>query len=246
MIEWSQVTRTSRTPLDRSAIADLLMQVPLFAALEQADGESLAGLLSARRFSSGQPIFLQGDPGEEMYLVLEGKVRISFESLSGRDITLAILGEGNFFGDMALLDGQPRSASVYAESACQMLVLRRVDFHSFLENSPAAAKSLLAFLSLRLRKSNDKLQDLALKTVRQRLAAILIELAAKEGEEESDGRIVLAKTVNHRILAGLLGTSRETISRMAAELRELNLVEQRGRRIVVLDVNGLREVVEDG
>lgn len=239
------MSRSSRASLDRQTIAGLLEKVPLFGALEPGDRERLAELLHSRRFATGQPIFLQDDPGEEMYLVVEGKIRISFESMGGREVTLAILGEGSFFGDMALLDGHPRSASAYAETSCLALVLRRVDFHNFLEGSPAAARSLLAFLSMRLRKSNDKIQDLALLTVRQRLAAVLLDLAVKDSEALPEGGVLLAKTVNHRVLAGLLGTSRETVSRMAAELREQGLVEQRGRRIRVIDLDLLRQVVED-
>lgn len=233
-----------RIPLEPKAIAERLLEVPLFSVLEDEQREELAACLRSRRFGAGQPIFLQGDPGDEMYLVLEGRIRIAAESSSGREVTLAMMRDGGFFGDMALLDGQPRSASAYAESACHTLMLRRIDFHSYLDTSPATAKHLLAFLSQRLREANDKIQDLALLTVRQRLAAVLIDLALKDGEEHPNG-LMLGKSVNHRVLAGLLGTSRETVSRMAAELRELDLIEQHGRRVLVKNIDGLRALLED-
>ena len=236
--------RSKQASLDPDAIATKLEEVPLFSALDRESLEQLSHLLHPRRFASGQPVFLQGDPGDEMFLLLEGRIRISCESLSGREVTLAMMADGGFFGDMALLDGEPRSASAYAENACSALVLRRTEFYEFLDGSPQSARQLLAFLSRRLREANDKIQDLALLTVRQRLAAVLVDLALKDGEEHTNG-IMLAKTVNHRVLAGLLGTSRETVSRMAAELREAGLIEQHGRRVLVKNIDGLRLLLED-
>jgi CRP-like cAMP-binding protein len=198
----------------------------------------------SRRILKGQPVFLQGDPGDEMYLLLEGRIRICTESLSGREITLDLLKGGDFFGEMALLDGEPRSATAVAELAGQLLVLRRSDFQSFLKACPNAAVSLLAFLSRRLRTANDRIQDLALLTVRQRLAAMLVDLAFKDGEPLADG-VMLGQGVSHKALSGLLGTSRETVSRMCAELKELGLIEQQGRRLLIRHVDGLRDIFAD-
>lgn len=236
--------KRQKEQLDPKDIAIKLEEVPLFSALTSEMREELAKLLHPRRFSSGQPVFLQGDPGDEMFLVLEGRVRVSCESMSGREVTLAMMKDGGFFGDMAMLDGEPRSASVYAETGCKALVLRRTEFYDFLDRSPESARNLLAFLSKRLREANDKIQDLALLTVRQRLAAVLVDLALKDGEEHENG-IMLAKSVNHRVLAGLLGASRETVSRMAAEFREGDLIEQHGRRVLVKDLDGLRAMLEE-
>lgn len=228
---------------DPTALADELGGVPLFSVLEQKHLCELTRRFRPRHFGAGQPVFLQGDPGEEMYLVLDGRIRISCESTSGKEVTLATFTGGAFFGEMALLDGMPRSASAYAETRCEALLLRRTDFMDFLDRSPASARKLLAFLSRRLREANDKIQDLALLTVRQRLAAVLADLALREGEPEGTG-ILLGKSINHRVLAAMLGTSRESVSRMAAELRERGLIEQRGRRVLVKDVEGLRAEVE--
>jgi CRP/FNR family cyclic AMP-dependent transcriptional regulator len=221
-----------------------LVSVPLFAVLDVGERRMLADRLIPRRVAKSQPIFLQGDPGDEMYVVLEGRVRICCESLSGREITLALLKDGGFFGDMALLDGEPRSATAIAETAGQLLVLRRQDFQAFLQSCPNAALALLDFLSRRLRVANEKIQDLALLTVRQRLAAMLVELAFKEGEPVPGG-ILLSPAVSHKVLSGLLGTSRETVSRMCAELKEQGLVEQQGRRLMVCRLEGLREIFAD-
>ena len=222
-------------------IEERLTRIPLFAVLDETERRSLADRLMPRRILKGQPVFLQGDPGDEMYLLLEGRVRICSESLSGREITLDLIKDGGFFGEMALLDGEPRSATAMAEANGQLLVLRRAEFQSFLNGCPNAAVALLAFLSRRLRAANDKIQDLALLTVRERLAAMLVDMAFREGEPVRGG-VMLAQGVTHKALSGLLGTSRETVSRMCAELKDQGLIEQQGRRLLVCQMDGLREI----
>lgn len=223
-----------------------LLEIPLFEVLNEAQREVLAEKLMSRRMLKGQPVFLQGDPGDEMYLLLEGRIRICCESLSGREITLCFLKDGGFFGEMALLDGEPRSATAFAETPGHLLVLRRSDFQKFLTEVPEAGISLLAFLSGRLRQANMKIQDLALLTVRERLAALLLDLAEREGEPRvGEPGVLLAKSVSHKALSGLLGTSRETVSRMCSELKDSGLIAQNGRQIVVLDLDGLRTIFAD-
>lgn len=223
-----------------------LLEIPLFAVLNEAEREALASKLQSRRVVKNQTIFLQGDPGDEMFLVLEGRIKICCESLSGREITLTILNDGGFFGEMALLDGETRSATALAESKGQLLVLRRADFQKFLKEVPNSSISLLAFLSRRLRRANDKIQDMALLTVRERLAAVLSDIAEKEGEPDPEGPgTLLPKSVSHKALSGLLGTSRETVSRMCSDLKEQDLISQRGRRLIVLDLESLREIFSD-
>ncbi len=262
---------TNRGGAERAA---QLRQVPLFSDLSESMLERLAEHLLPRRLVRNQPIFLQGDIGDEMFLLLEGQVRIACESRSGREVTLAMLSAGSFFGEMALLDREPRSASAVSESQGRVLVLRREAFQRFLEEAPGAALSLLAFLSRRLRQANNKIQDLALLTVGQRLAALLCELAqekvhpaAEQGLASAGGRspsvdlvaeasagsgpppgpepVLLGSSVNHRALAGLLGTSRETVSRLLADLKARGLVLQQGRRLLVCDLPGLQALVAD-
>lgn len=231
--------------LSGEAIEARLSHIPLFAVLDDSERRLLAQTLIPRRILKGQPVFLQGDPGDEMYLLLEGRVRIVCESLTGREITLDILNDGGFFGEMALLDGEPRSATAWADTSGQLLLLRRSDFQTFLQRTPQAATALLAFLSRRLRVANDKIQDLALLTVRQRLAATLVDLAFREGEGLCEGGVMLSGGISHKTLSGLLGTSRETVSRMCAELKDEGLIEQRGRRLVVRHVEGLRAIFSE-
>lgn len=223
-----------------------LVEIPLLAVLSESERAVLAEKLMSRRMLKGQHVFLQGDPGDEMYLLLEGRIRICCESLSGREITLCFMDDGGFFGEMALLDGETRSATAFAETNGMLLVLRRSDFQSFLQEVPSAGISLLAFLSARLRVANTKIQDLALLTVRERLAALLLDMAEREGEPLPQAAgVLLPKTVSHKALSGLLGTSRETVSRMCSDLKDLGLVAQQGRQILVLELEGLRTIVTD-
>lgn len=229
--------------IDPDRLSEHLGRFPLLAALDETDRQRLAGRLQQRTVRARQPIFLQGENGHELFLLLSGAVRIVAEGAEGREITLALLTDGNFFGDMALLDGHPRSASAVALEDCDILVLRQSDLFEVLERSPASVRRLLAFLSERLRRANERIHDLSLLTVRQRLAGVLRDLAMREGEPAQDG-ILLPPPINHRVLAETLSTSRETVSRELAELRARGLVAQDGRRIRVLDAEGLRMLIE--
>jgi CRP/FNR family transcriptional regulator, cyclic AMP receptor protein len=235
-----------RMPLNLEERTSRLLEIPLFAVLTADEREALAGKLQSRRMRKNQAVFLQDDPGDEMYLLLQGRIKICCESLSGREITLCFLNDGGFFGEMALLDGDLRSATAFAETDGQLLVLRRSDFQTFLTEVPNAAVSLLAFISGRLRRANQTIQDLALLTVRERLAAVLLDFAEREGEPlPQQTGVLLPKAVSHKALAGLLATSRETISRMCSDFREQELIAQRGRQLVIINIEGLRRILSD-
>lgn len=229
--------------IDPDRLSELLGRFPLLAALDEADRQRVASRLQQRTVRARQPVFLQGEVGHELFLLLSGAVRIVAEGAEGREITLALLTDGNFFGDMALLDGHPRSASAIALEDCDILVLRQSELFEVLERSPASVRRLLAFLSERLRRANERIHDLSLLTVRQRLAGVLRDVALREGEPAEDG-ILLPSSINHRVLAETLSTSRETVSREIAELRARGLVAQNGRRIRVLDAEGLKALIE--
>lgn len=227
---------------DAEHLAWRLHEIPLFANLDEDERLDLAGRITFRRYLARQPLFQQGEPGEELFLLLGGSVRIVAQAPGDREVNLAVLSEGAFFGDMALLDGKPRSASVHAVSDCDVAVLRRSDFLEFLDSHPAVSRRLLAFLSQRLRRADGHIRDLSIMTVRQRLAGVLRELALRTGEVGSHG-VLLPREINHRVLAEMLNTNRETVTREAAILRHRRLVDQEGRRIRVLDPDGLSEVV---
>lgn len=220
-----------------------LRRVPWLAEIPEEFLSEVARTLVIRRFRPEQTFFWQGDPGQEMYFLQEGSVAITSHGSGGREVTLARYGPGAFFGDMAILDGLPRSATACAETNGLALVLRAADFQAVLARYPACSHTLLRFLSQRLREANERIQSLALLSVRQRLAAQLVQLALREGESHSRG-VLLPTHVNHRSLSAWLGASRESITRMMSELRSADLVEAEGRRMIIRDVERLRREIE--
>lgn len=234
---------THRELLAPGDLAALLAGIPLFGALDQADLAELAARFQRRSVPAGRTLFFQGDRGAELFLLMSGSVRIVLAHPAGRDVTLALLSAGEFFGDMALLDGHPRSASAITVEACEVLVLHQADFYAVLDRSPGSVRRLLAFLSERLRRANERLQDVSLLTLRQRLAGLLRELALRHGESTEVG-VLLPREINHRFLAETLSTSRESVTRDLAEFRRHGLVAQEGRRIRILNAEGLKRVLE--
>jgi len=226
-----------------SELLAALQRVPWLAEIPEDVLNEVARTLVVRRFRPEQTFFWQGDPGLEMYFLLEGSVAITSHGSAGREVTLARYGPGAFFGDMAILDGLPRSATACAETAGLALILRSADFNGVLAQHPECALKLLRFLSQRLREANERIQSLALLSVRQRLAAQLVQLAIREGESHDRG-LLLPAHVNHRSLSAWLGASRESITRMMAELRSADLVEAAGRRMIIRDVERLRREIE--
>lgn len=209
----------------------------MLAGLDDEERSVLVSRLHRRTLAPGEYAFRQGDPGEDLFLVADGSVQIK-AAVEGREVTLAVLAAGAFFGEMALLDGHPRSASAMAIGECRLLALSRADFLEVVGRSPASMRHLLAFLSERLRRVNERLGDTSRLTIRRRLAALLWEAASAS--------LLLPPDVTHRSLAERLGASRETVTRENRVLRDLGLVRQEGRRIRVLDLEALRVLAFEG
>lgn len=217
-----------------------LRKVPLLAVLSEAALERLANECNQKYFAPEEAIFLQGEPGNELFLVVKGAIRIALETLGGREVTVAIRREGSFVGEMALLDGHPRSASGYALNDCECLVLHKRSFDLLLDTEPQAARTLLLTLCQRLRQSSDRLEEVAVCTVRQRLASILAKLAMEEGDPDGTG-VLLKSVVNYKMLTGLMCANRESVSRAASELVDEGLIERKGRRFRIINVDELRQ-----
>jgi len=224
-----------------------LEQLNLFPLLEGLKKEDLVLLLDKleyRPVPARDVVFSQGDQGEELFLLLSGTIRIVLLHEGGTDLTLAWLSRGEFFGEMCLLDRKPRSASAIAAEDCELLVLSRSAFFEFLATSPGSVSRLLALLSCRLRQANDSLENVSFLTVRRRLAGLLWELADRRGESDDRPGLILPRDVKHQVLAESLSTSRENVSRELARLQSRGLVAQEGRRIRVLQVEGLKALFE--
>jgi CRP/FNR family cyclic AMP-dependent transcriptional regulator len=203
--------------------------VPLFHQLNEAELERVARAAREKSYPKHSVILFEDDPGDALYIVLRGQVKVVLVGEEGREVILSILKEGDFFGEMALIDDQPRSAHVIATEESHLIVLRRDDFRQCLEESPRIALGLLQALSRRLRRADDKIGGLVLLDVNGRVARLLLEMA-----DEHDGQHIPRK-VTHHTIAQMIGSSRETVSRTMREFADQGLVEVSRQSIALKD-----------
>jgi CRP-like cAMP-binding protein len=222
--------------------ADALRRVSLFAGLGDEDLVALAATLRRRRYPRGATICLAGDPGEQFYLVERGRVRIGLTAPDGREVVLNMLGPGDTFGDLALLDGEPRSADATAQEDCLLLVLSRDAFLRHLETHPRAAISLLAEMSRRLRRNARIIQGASFHDVPARLAATLLQLAREEGEVRADGTTTVRATQVE--LAGRIAATRESVNKWLGSYERRGFLRRQRGVIAILDPDGLRREVD--
>lgn len=218
--------------------ADVLRSVPLFSQLPDEDLLAFAALTRERTYPKGSVIVFEDDPGDTLYLVAGGQVKVVLIGEDGREVILSVLGEGSFFGEMALLDDQPRSAHVIAMDDSILLLLRRDDFQARLRQSPAVAISLLAELSGRLRLADEKIGALVLLDVNGRVAALLLRLAQ---DEEGDR---ITKKLTHHTIAQMIGSSRETVSRTMRNLVDRGIIQVSRKEIVLLNRRALLDAAQ--
>lgn len=220
-----------------------LRRVPLFSELDDPDLNSIENLVTTRRYARGETMFIQGERAWAMFMVMSGRVRIYRSSPEGKEQTMEILGPGDPFGAVALIDGGPYPAGAEALEDTTAGILRRDDLERLLLSHPGLGLSILRVLSARLREAKEQLADLALKDVRQRVAAVLLQLVERHGrEEKTPGHISIAMT--HQELAQMVGASRETVTRVLGEFREGGLVATDGRKITIVDEEFLRSLDE--
>ena len=226
-----------------TALVDLLRRVPFLAVLEPADREALTQSVSRKRFRRGDIIFQKEDPAQSLFIIEKGSVRIFFPGAQGADLTLAVLGPGDFFGDLSLLDGRPRSAGAAALADTNLLILERSDFMALLLSRPEAATAVLARVAQRLRDTNETASDLAFLDVAGRLAKKLLDLAAGNGVPRRDG-ILLDIPLTQEELANMIGVTRESVNRNLSLFRRLGMIASEGRRLVLRDPAALRRRCE--
>jgi CRP-like cAMP-binding protein len=210
-------------------VAERLRNVPLFTHLDDAELTRLARAAREKNYPKGSVIVFEEDPGDALYVVLSGQVKVVLIGDDGREVILSILKKGDFFGEMSLIDDQPRSAHVIATTRANLLVLRRDEFHQCLADSPGISLGLLQALSRRLRRADDKIGSLVLLDVNGRIARLLLELA-----DEHDGQRIPRK-VTHHTLAQMIGSTRETVSRTLREFTDQKLLEISRESITVVD-----------
>lgn len=215
--------------------ADFLATIPLFSGLPEEELERFAELTRERSYPKGSVILFQDDPGDSLFVLRAGRVKVVLIGEDGREVILGVLEPGAHFGELALIDDQPRSAHVIAMEDAQLLVLRREDFRRRVEANPTVAWALLTELSRRLRRADVKIGGLVLLDVPGRIARLLLDLADESGSEQ------IAKPLTHQTIAQMIGASRETVSRAMKDFQDAGLIRVERRRISIGDRDALEK-----
>ncbi len=220
-------------------LADFLGSVTLFRRLSADERRGFAELAREQRYPRGALIVRQGDPGDALFVVRSGSVKVTVVGDDGREVILDTLGQGAHFGELALIDGGPRSAHVVALDQAVLLVLRRDDFRREVERQPRVAWALLEELSRRLREADDKIASLVLLDVPGRVARLILDRATGDPP-------ALDRAPTHETMAQMIGASRETVSRAMKELQEAGLVVVERRTVRVVDADALARRAKPG
>ena len=205
--------------------ADILRRVPLFAGLPDAALAALVARLRRRKMPGGTPVVYKGDPSGSLYLIAQGRVKVHQATASGDEVILEVLGPGDFFGEMSLLDGQPRSADVSTLDAAELLLLEGDALREIITEQPAVAWTLLRILSGRLRDQNERAEMLMTRDVAGRVADRLLRLAHSQGTPLPGGKGVrLDVTLTQSDIAALIGATRERVSRALTGFRSTGAI----------------------
>ena len=213
---------------------ELLQSVSIFWDLNEDELGHIADKMVAKHFENGNYIFLEDSDGEQCFFVLEGSVKVTRLSKDGREVILAMLNEGDFFGEMSLLDGESRSANVIALEKTKVLTLDRNDFIAVINDYPSIAVQLLKELARRLRKSDRQIASLSLSDAEKRIALCIIRFADEQGVIQN-GKVSIPKTPIQQDIANMAGTSRETVSRALGLLEKEDIIERNGRELIIID-----------
>ena len=217
---------------------DALMQAPLFSALDAEAAAALRASMAEMRVQRGGIIFAEGEAGERMYVVLDGKVKLGQTSPDGRESLLAVLGPGEVFGELSLFDPGPRTATATAVTDTVVVGLGHADLRPWLTGRPEVAESLLQALAQRLRRTNEALADLVFSDVPGRVAKQLLDLADKFGQPGPDG-VLVHHDLTQEELAQLVGASRETVNKALADFTQRGWVEVDQRQVLLIDMERL-------
>ncbi len=224
-------------------IIALLRRVPVFSALSEGELAHVAQVAISRRFDAGAIVFREGDEGSTCYIVRAGRTRAIRQHADGRSITLAHFGPGDIFGEMAMLDGERRSATVEATEDTETIAILSADMHRLLREHADISVKLIAALGQRLRDTNERLTRQSFQTVQSRVAAALAQLVAAARESGAGGDRDVLITTTQAELAQLAGSSRESASRFLAVLERAGIITQGRGRLTVHDPEALGRYV---
>lgn len=203
--------------------------IALLASMTPAQRAALARRCAWRSFRSGEEILARDEPADTVLFIVEGRVRVVDVSVSGREVAYAVVGAGGHVGELGVIDGAPRSASVVALDACRVACLPAAAFWQLLETESGVAKALLQRLARIIRDNDEKITELATMGAMQRVYRELLRLA----RPLSGDALVIDDLPTQETLAGRLGTTRETVARVLAQLARTGITERQGRRLTI-------------
>ncbi len=226
-------------PLDPKVKRDLLHRTPLFAALRPAELDELLAFTAERRFPRDSSIFQRGEAGGSLMVLVQGRLRIGAVSAEGKEVTIDMIEPGGVVGELALLDGKPRSADVMAMEDSTVVVVERRDFLPFVGRNPDLLMRLLVLLCERLRRTNMALEEVALLNLPARLARVLVKLGQEYGATEADGTRIRLR-LSQKDLSTLVATTRESVNKQLRQWRADGVLDETDGHIIIRRLETLR------
>ena len=217
---------------------DILSETPLFSALDSEAAQALRESMVEQSIKRADTLFLEGEPGDRLYVLLEGKMKLSHSSGDGRESVFMVLGPGDMFGELSLFDPGPRTSTAVAVTDSRVLGLSNSQLRPWLNARPEVAHSLLQALANRLRRTNETMSDLVFADVPGRVAKALLELGDKFGEPSALG-LMVSHDLTQEELAQLVGASRETVNKALADFASRGWIRIETRSVEILDAGRL-------
>lgn len=222
---------------------DALRTVPFFSGLNDSELSELSQSLVRRRFTANQVIFHLGDPGGLLYIIETGRIKIFFPNTEGNEVVLAILGQDEFFGELALFDDSPRSATAETVEDTMVYTLNRDEFMRYLGNNPGLSVKMLSTLARRIRLMNEQISDVFFLDLPGRLARKLLALAKDHGEETEDG-LFIPMQLTQTDLAEMTGATRVSVNKALRRFRNAEWVSVEQKRFTIRDADALRDLIQ--
>ncbi len=217
-----------------------MASLPFFSTLDPADRDKLATFARLERYRKGSVLFRKGDAPQSLLAVIEGVVKVSAPSADGREIVFNLIRPGEILGEIALLDGQPRTADASAMTDCELLVIDRRDFLPFVQERPSVALRIIELLCSRLRQTSEQVEDVAFRYIDGRLAKALLRLLQERSDAQTPGRIAITQ----RELGQIVGMSRESTNKQLMTWQREGVLEVLKGAVIVRDHAALAEKAE--
>lgn len=209
-------------------LMNAIKSIPLFAGLNTPELKLLAEAQLVRRHGKNVVVLNEGDHSDALYIIVKGQVKVSKINEEGKEVVLSVLSEGDHFGEMSLIDEQPRSASIITKTPCEFTVIRKPDFERVLSANPELALAVMRSLCQRLRSADRNIESLALMDVYGRIARLLLDSAVQQGD-----KLVVEGKLTHKDIAQMVGSSREMVSRILKDLTDGGFISKEPNGIVI-------------